>query len=114
MDENREFSLENDVEFTPQQETALHEIEEFCSNGNNCDDPPATNKLQVKVGYENDLLGKFSGSHDDAKSYIESTFVHVQTYYCHSTWVSKIKLERIGEIIHINQSFGGHELYSAK
>ena len=60
------------------------------------------------------MLGKFSGSHDDAKNYIESTFVHVQTYYCHSTWQAKIKLERIGEIIHIDDSWDGADLSSAK
>ena len=55
QDENRQSTLENDVEFTPEQETAMHEIEEFCS-GNNCDDPPATNKLQVKVNTTCNIL----------------------------------------------------------
>ena len=40
--------------------------------------------------------------------------MHVQCYYYHSTWEAKIKFERIGEIIHINQSFGVHEIQSAK
>ena len=37
-----------DVMFTHDQETAFVELEKMCDSGN-CDDPPATNKLQLKV-----------------------------------------------------------------
>ena len=59
-------------------------------------------------------MEKFSGSHIDAKSTIESAFVHVQTYYCHMSLGALLKLDRIGDIMHINDSFPTHELYSSK
>ena len=34
--------------FTHEEETAFVELEKMCDSGN-CDDPPATNKLQLKV-----------------------------------------------------------------
>ena len=59
-------------------------------------------------------MEKFSGSHNDAKSIIESAFVHVQTYYCHLSLGTQLRLDRIGDIIHINDSFPTQELYSSK
>ena len=59
-------------------------------------------------------MEKFDGSHNDAKSTIESAFVHVQTYYCHMSLGAQLKLDRIGDIMHINDSFPTHELYSSK
>ena len=48
---NREFyNSEEDVHFTEQWLSELIEMEQVCDNsGSFCDDPPATNKLQIKV-----------------------------------------------------------------
>ena len=62
----------------------------------------------------NSVLEKFSGSHDDTKSKIESALVHVQTYYCHSSLGTMLKVERIGDIMHIDDSFGIIEVDSKK
>ena len=37
-----------DVKFTHDEEIAFVELEKMCDSGN-CDEPPATNKLQLKV-----------------------------------------------------------------
>ena len=58
-----------------------------------------------KVAYLKSVLEKFSGSHDDAKSKMESTLAHVQTWYCHSSLGTKMKVERIGDIMYIDDSF---------
>merc|ERR1719242_337872 len=102
-----------DVMFTHEEETAFVELEKMCDSGN-CDEPPATNKLQLKVAYDKTFLGKFSGSHDNAKSKIEAAFVHVQTYYCHSSLGAKLKLDRIGDIMHIDDTINTEHLYSSK
>ena len=52
--------------------------------------------------------------HGSAKYKIEAAFVHVQTYYCHASLGAKLKIERIGDIEHIDDSFGVHELYSSR
>ena len=59
-------------------------------------------------------MEKFSGSHIDAKSTIESAFVHVQTYYCHLSLGTQLQVDRIGDIMHIDDNFPTHELYSSK
>ena len=48
---NREFyNSEEDVHFTEQWLSELIEMEQVCDNSESfCDDPPATNKLQIKV-----------------------------------------------------------------
>ena len=48
---NREFyNSEDDVKFTSQWVTELYQMEQMCDNGESfCNDPPATNKLQIKV-----------------------------------------------------------------
>merc|ERR1719510_264973 len=102
-----------DVKFSHDEETAFVELEKMCDSGN-CDAPPATNKLQLKVAYDNTFLGKFSGSHANAKSKIEAAFVHVQTYYCHSSLGAKLKLDRIGDIMHIDDTINTEHLYSSK
>ena len=35
--------------FTHEEETAFVELEKLCDDFLNCDEPPATNKLQLKV-----------------------------------------------------------------
>ena len=43
--------------------------------------------------------------HHVAKYKIEAAFTHVQTLYCHASLGAKIKIERIGDIEHIDDSF---------
>merc|ERR1719510_2090627 len=102
-----------DVKFSHDEETAFVELEKMCDSGN-CDAPPATNKLQLKVAYDNSFLGKFSGSHDNAKSKIEAALVHVQAFYCHSSLGAKLKLDRMGDIMHIDDTIPTQNLYSSK
>ena len=47
----------------------------------------------------------FEGHHSLAKQKINSALVHVQTYYCHASLGAQIKIERIGDIVHIDKSF---------
>ena len=73
-----------------------------------------SNSISPQVAYDKTFLGKFSGSHDNAKSKIEAAFVHVQTYYCHSSLGAKLKLDRIGDIMHIDDTINTEHLYSSK
>ena len=41
---------DNDFEYTPEWLSAFEELESMCDSGS-CDNPPATNKLQIKVKY---------------------------------------------------------------
>ena len=68
-------------------------------NAGQCSSLPATNLMRVKVGYDNTFLSD-SGSSTAAASYLDSMFTHVQTYFCHSSLGSKIKLERDGGYTH--------------
>merc|ERR1711953_351600 len=61
----------------------------------------STNVLTLKFGYGDGFLGK-TGSHANAKAYIQATLPHMQTLYCHSASLgTKIQLE-ISEIKHFS------------
>ena len=66
-------------------------IEESCASGN-CTGLPETNLLTVKVGYEDSFYHEM-GSADAASTFLDSVFTHVQTFFCHDSLGSKIKLE---------------------
>jgi len=86
-----------DEEVNSHVEAAEIQIAQNCAGGN-CDSIPATNLLTFKFGYDEGFLSK-TGSHDNAKAYIQSTMPHIQTFYCHeSTLGTKIQLEIDGEI----------------
>ena len=44
--------------------------------------------------------------HGSAKVAAESALVHVQTYYCHASLGTKLKVERVGDILFANTKFG--------
>ena len=65
-----------------------------------------------QVVYEKTFAEKFGNNHGSAKSTIESAFVHAQTYYCHASLGTKLKIDRLGDIGFYNQKFGADDLYS--
>ena len=74
--------------------------EASCAAGQ-CTALPETNLMTVKVGYD-DTFNADLGSASAAAAYLDSMFTHVQTFFCHSTLGSKIKIEvtiRIKNII---------------
>jgi len=85
-----------DEEVNPAIEAAEAEIAASCTDAD-CESVPETNLLTLRFGYDEGFLA-VTGSHDDAKAYIESTIPHIQTLYCHSTSLgTKIQLETVEE-----------------
>merc|ERR1712038_1309267 len=60
---------------------------------------PATMHLQLKVGYDNSILGKL-GSAAAVESYWNSAAPHLQARYCHASLGVKVRIERIGNFKH--------------
>ena len=93
-----------DEEVNPAIEAAEAEIAASCTDAD-CESVPETNLLTLRFGYDEGFLA-VTGSHDDAKAYIESTIPHIQALYCHSSSLgTKIQLEIAGEIKHYANRF---------
>ena len=59
QDENRgSDNGEDDFEYTPEWLQAFEELETFCDSGS-CDNPPATNNLQIKVKFNDGPILQF-------------------------------------------------------
>ena len=97
--------VEGDDEIVnPALKKAEMEIAKNCASGN-CKSVPTTNLLSLKWGYGEGFLTK-TGSHANAKAYIQATLPHMQALYCHSASLgTKIQLEIFGEIKHFSGKY---------
>merc|ERR1712001_75178 len=89
---------DGDEMINPPMEQAEKVIESMCS-GTSCSSIPATNLLQIRVGYDDGFLAKVGGT-SAAENYIKSTMPHIQASYCHKSLGTKIHVQRIGDIKH--------------
>merc|ERR1712038_1212110 len=89
---------DGDEMINPPMEQAEKVIEQMCS-GTSCTNIPATNLLQIRVGYDDGFLAKVGGA-AAAENYIKSTMPHIQASYCHKSLGTKIHVQRIGDIKH--------------
>jgi len=89
---------DGDEMINPPMEQAEKVIESMCS-GTSCTSIPATNLLQIRVGYDDGFLAKVGGT-AAAENYIKSTMPHIQASYCHKSLGTKIHVQRIGDMKH--------------
>ena len=96
---NETWTLEDgDEEVDNAIEAQEAQIEANCSHGGACESVPSSNELTIRVGYGEGFLSK-TGSHDNAKAYIQASMPHIQALYCHSTSLgTKIKVKIDGPI----------------
>merc|ERR1711935_486269 len=78
-------------------EAQLIEAEEACVGG--VCTLPATQQLQIRVGYDDGFKTKVGGT-SQAEAYIADTWPHIQVSYCHSSLGSKVLVERLPGIKH--------------
>merc|ERR1711884_285015 len=93
-----EWTVEGDDELV---NPTIKNAEMELAKNDNAKSVQSTNLLTLKFGYGDGFLGK-TGSHANAKAYIQATLPHMQTLYCHSASLgTKIQLE-ISEIKHFS------------
>jgi len=61
---------------------------------------PANMKLQIKVAYDYSIRNVL-GSDQAVKQYYHNAFPHLQANYCHSSFPTKIKIEKVGDFIFV-------------
>merc|ERR1712086_1089885 len=92
-----DYTEDGDEEVLTDQEAELIEFEEACVGG--VCTLPATQLLQIRVGYDDGFKNKVGGT-AQAEAYIASTWPHIQVSYCHSSLGSKVLVERLSGIKH--------------
>jgi len=88
---------DSDELFLDGPEALLIAAEEACVGG--VCTLPATQHLQVRVGYDDGFKTKVGGT-SQAEEYIADTWPHIQVSYCHSSLGSKVLVERLPGIKH--------------
>jgi len=83
---------DSDELFLDGPEALLIAAEEACVGG--VCTLPATQHLQVRVGYDDGFKTKVGGT-SQAEEYIAATWPHIQASYCHSSLGSKVLVERL-------------------
>ena len=63
-----------------------------------------TPSLSLQIGYDDGILGHLKSA-SEVEKYIGNIWTHVQAYYCHPSLGSKVKVERVGAIKHIEGKF---------
>jgi len=101
----------DDADAIPEIEEAFIQAQQSCSGGT-CS-LPATQHLQIRVGYDNTYLNHFNGNHLSAKGYVTLTWAHIQAYYCQPSLGSKIYVERLPGIKHYNEDLPGDDNHKA-
>merc|ERR1711899_700739 len=88
---------DSDEMFLEGPEAELIQAEESCSGGT-CT-LPATQHLQVRVGYDDSFKDKVGGT-SQAEAYIAACWPHIQVSYCHASLGSKVLVEMVPGIKH--------------
>jgi len=73
---------------------ALNNAEANCANSGSCS-LPATQHIQLRVGYDDGMWNQFDQDASLIDAYITSIWAHLQTNYCHSTLGSKVLVEKL-------------------
>merc|ERR1712166_609003 len=92
-----DYTEDGDEEVLTDQEAELIEFEEACVGG--VCTLPATQLLQIRVGYDDGFKNKVGGT-AQAEAYIAATWPRIQVSYCHSSLGSKVLVERLSGIKH--------------
>merc|ERR1712008_388830 len=92
-----DYTEDGDEEVLTDQEAELIKFEEACVGG--ICTLPATQLLQIRVGYDDGFKNKVGGT-AQAEAYIAATWPHIQVSYCHSSLGSKVLVERLSGIKH--------------
>merc|ERR1712088_634146 len=66
------------------EQAALNNAEANCANSGSCS-LPATQHIQLRVGYDDGMWNQFGQTASSVDAYINSIWAHLQTNYCHST-----------------------------
>merc|ERR1711899_88817 len=88
---------DSDELFLDGPEAELIAAEESCSGGT-CT-LPATQHLQVRVGYDDSFKDKVGGT-SQAEAYIAACWPHIQVSYCHASLGSRVVVEMVPGIKH--------------
>merc|ERR1712238_336869 len=92
-----DYTEDGDEEVLTDQEAELIQFEEACVGG--VCTLPATQLLQIRAGYDDGFKNKVGGT-AQAEAYIAATWPHIQVSYCHSSFGSKVLVERLSGIKH--------------
>jgi len=92
---NNQWTLSGDDDLTNDAEDQEEKAEEDICKTQDCENLPATQLLKLQVLYNKGLAERL-GSKSKAKKKIRSAMTHVQTYYCHESLGTKVKIQLVG------------------
>merc|ERR1711971_1524356 len=86
--------VQGDEGYLGEEAGALNNAEANCANSGSCS-LPATQHIQLRVGYDDGMWNQFDQTASSVDAYINSIWAHLQTNYCHSTLGSKVLVEKL-------------------
>jgi len=86
--------VQGDEGYLGEEAANLNNAEANCANSGSCS-LPATQHIQLRVGYDDGMWNQFDQTASSVDAYINSIWAHLQTNYCHSTLGSKVLVEKL-------------------
>ena len=100
---NNNWTLNGGDDMTNEAEEEEEKAEEEICKTQSCDELPATQLLKVQILYNYDLANRLGGK-SNAKKKIRSAMTHVQTYYCHASLGTKVKIQQAENMAYYHES----------
>jgi len=92
---NGQWTMTGGDEKTNTAEDEKEKAEEDICKKQDCENLPATQLLKLQILYNKDLADRIGGQSAAEKKF-RSMMTHVQTYYCHESLGTKVKIQLVG------------------